>query len=174
MANKRKEKADEPHRDVEAKKNKKKADDSQAREAPVATRESKIPEGERKEGDARQVSETAKREQGASAVLSEVSQEQASAQPRKPAKLSTKQYEEELAKLHVELVKLQEWVKFKGLKIVIIFEGRDAAGKGGHHQAHHRVPESALRPSGSAGRAHRARENAMVLSALRRPPAGGR
>jgi polyphosphate kinase 2 len=49
----------------------------------------------------------------------------------KPQKLKTKFYEEELAKLQIELVKLQEWIKYKGLKVVIIFEGRDAAGKGG-------------------------------------------
>ena len=35
-----------------------------------------------------------------------------------------------MAKLHVELVKLQEWVKLKGLKVCIVFEGRDGAGKG--------------------------------------------
>ena len=46
-------------------------------------------------------------------------------------KLNSKEYEKELAKLHVELVKLQEWVKLKGLKVCIIFEGRDGAGKGG-------------------------------------------
>jgi len=46
-------------------------------------------------------------------------------------KLKTKAYDKEMAKLHVELVKLQEWVKLKGLKIVIVFEGRDGAGKGG-------------------------------------------
>ena len=40
-------------------------------------------------------------------------------------------YEKELARLQIELVKLQEWVKHKGLKVVILFEGRDAAGKGG-------------------------------------------
>ena len=40
-------------------------------------------------------------------------------------------YEAELAKLHLELVHLQEWVKKEGLKVVIIFEGRDASGKGG-------------------------------------------
>jgi len=40
-------------------------------------------------------------------------------------------YERELARLQVELVKLQMWIKHKGLKIVVIFEGRDAAGKGG-------------------------------------------
>jgi polyphosphate kinase len=46
-------------------------------------------------------------------------------------KLDTETYEEELARLHVELVKLQEWIKHKGLKVVVVFEGRDAAGKGG-------------------------------------------
>ena len=46
-------------------------------------------------------------------------------------KLPRKQYEKELAKLHVELVNLQEWVKQKRLKVCIVFEGRDGAGKGG-------------------------------------------
>jgi polyphosphate kinase 2 len=46
-------------------------------------------------------------------------------------KLSKKFYEKELVRLQIELVKLQEWVKEKGLKVVVIFEGRDAAGKGG-------------------------------------------
>lgn len=46
-------------------------------------------------------------------------------------KLKTKQYEKELARLQVELVKLQQWVVKKGLKICVIFEGRDGAGKGG-------------------------------------------
>ncbi|MCF2972380.1 polyphosphate kinase 2 [Synechococcus sp. Nb3U1] len=49
----------------------------------------------------------------------------------KRRKLSQKDYERELFPLKVELVKLQYWVKHKGLKVVIIFEGRDAAGKGG-------------------------------------------
>ncbi|MGD0097190.1 MAG: polyphosphate kinase 2 [Terracidiphilus sp.] len=40
-------------------------------------------------------------------------------------------YERELARLQVELVKLQEWIKQEGLRVVILFEGRDAAGKGG-------------------------------------------
>jgi len=47
------------------------------------------------------------------------------------AKLSRNGYEAKLSKLHAELVKLQNWVTEKGLKIVVIFEGRDAAGKGG-------------------------------------------
>ena len=46
-------------------------------------------------------------------------------------RLKKKYFEKELARLQVELVKLQYWVKEKGLKVVVIFEGRDAAGKGG-------------------------------------------
>lgn len=46
-------------------------------------------------------------------------------------KLKTKVYEKELSRLQVELVKLQYWVKHQGLQVVLIFEGRDAAGKGG-------------------------------------------
>ena len=49
----------------------------------------------------------------------------------KSKKISKKVYEKELAKLQIELVKLQRWVQNKGLKVVVIFEGRDAAGKGG-------------------------------------------
>ena len=45
--------------------------------------------------------------------------------------LSGKAYDKALKKLHVELVKLQEWVVHKGLKVCIVFEGRDGAGKGG-------------------------------------------
>jgi polyphosphate kinase 2 len=47
------------------------------------------------------------------------------------AKLDRDFYEKELERLQVELVRLQEWIKRKGLKIVVLFEGRDAAGKGG-------------------------------------------
>jgi polyphosphate kinase 2 len=46
-------------------------------------------------------------------------------------KLSKKKYEKELAQLQIELVKMQEWIRHQGLKVVVIFEGRDAAGKGG-------------------------------------------
>ncbi len=46
-------------------------------------------------------------------------------------KIPNKIYLEELGKLQIELIKLQEWVKTHGLKMVVIFEGRDAAGKGG-------------------------------------------
>ncbi|HEU4868223.1 MAG TPA: polyphosphate kinase 2 [Actinomycetota bacterium] len=46
-------------------------------------------------------------------------------------KLKDDFYFDELARLNIELVKLQEWIKAKGMKVVVIFEGRDAAGKGG-------------------------------------------
>src|SRR5262245_9008150 len=51
--------------------------------------------------------------------------------PDDDGKLSRKKYDKKLEKLHGELVKLQEWVKHEGLKICIVFEGRDGAGKGG-------------------------------------------
>ena len=46
-------------------------------------------------------------------------------------KLKRKEYERELARLHVEFVQLQQWVVHEGLKVCILFEGRDGAGKGG-------------------------------------------
>ncbi len=48
-----------------------------------------------------------------------------------PEKLPKKRYEKELRRLQIELVKLQEWIKQNGLRVVVLFEGRDAAGKGG-------------------------------------------
>ena len=50
---------------------------------------------------------------------------------KKEKKISNEEYENEIEKLHAELVKLQYWVQKKGLRIVVVFEGRDAAGKGG-------------------------------------------
>ncbi|HKX60314.1 MAG TPA: polyphosphate kinase 2, partial [Verrucomicrobiae bacterium] len=50
-------------------------------------------------------------------------------------KLTTKKYEKELRKLQARLCKLQDWVKFKGLRVIVIFEGRDGAGKGGSIRA---------------------------------------
>jgi polyphosphate kinase 2 len=51
--------------------------------------------------------------------------------PERPAKLKRRIYEQEVARLHTELVKLQEYVKAQGLRVIVVFEGRDAAGKGG-------------------------------------------
>jgi polyphosphate kinase 2 len=55
----------------------------------------------------------------------------AAAPKTKAVNLTPGLYEKELWRLHIELVKLEEWIKHKGLKLVVIFEGRDAAGKGG-------------------------------------------
>ena len=52
-------------------------------------------------------------------------------QDGKPAKLEKNEYEKELYRLQTELVKLQEWARETGARVVIVFEGRDAAGKGG-------------------------------------------
>ena len=52
-------------------------------------------------------------------------------EPEKKKKLDSDEYKELLLKLEIELVKLQEWVKANKLKVVVVFEGRDAAGKGG-------------------------------------------
>jgi polyphosphate kinase 2 len=51
--------------------------------------------------------------------------------PQERKAIDTEVYERELARLQIELVKLQEWIRAKGLKVVVLFEGRDAAGKGG-------------------------------------------
>ena len=51
--------------------------------------------------------------------------------PEKKKELGRKEYEKLLLSLETELVKLQEWVKTNRLKVVVVFEGRDAAGKGG-------------------------------------------
>ncbi|MBK5967223.1 MULTISPECIES: polyphosphate kinase 2 [Thiorhodovibrio] len=62
-------------------------------------------------------------------VLTKEAPDAASAET--PGRMTNKRYLKELRKLHEELVCLQEWVKHKGLKVCIVFEGRDGAGKGG-------------------------------------------
>ena len=46
-------------------------------------------------------------------------------------RMKRKEYEAEMSDLQAELCKLQDWVKYKGLRVIIVFEGRDTAGKGG-------------------------------------------
>ena len=53
------------------------------------------------------------------------------AEPKRAGGLSKKEYEAQLERLNIELVKWEEWIKARGLKVVALFEGRDAAGKGG-------------------------------------------
>lgn len=84
------------------------------------------------------------------------------------AKLDKKVYERELELLQIELVKLQEWVKQEKLKLVVIFEGRDAAGKGGVIKT---ITEK-LNPRVCRVVALPAPTDPMVFSALRRPSSG--
>ena len=79
--------------------------------------------------------------------------------------LNKKTYEKELARLQEELVKLQYWIKDRGLKVCVIFEGRDAAGKGGvikliSHRLNPRIARGR-----SPHRPNRARAGAVVLPA---------
>ena len=71
-----------------------------------------------------------------------------------------------MAKLHIELVKLQRWVIHEGLRVVIVFEGRDAAGKGGTIKRIVRTGQPARLSACSAAQTNRARENRTLLPTL--------
>jgi len=60
-----------------------------------------------------------------------VTKKQKPSRANSKAKMSDKEYAKELRKLQVELCKFQDWVKYKGLRVVLVMEGRDGAGKGG-------------------------------------------
>jgi polyphosphate kinase len=72
-----------------------------------------------------------KEEQKLLAATATPSGDGSSPEAQGPHKISKKEFEKEMEKLQVELVKLQEWVKYTGAKICVLFEGRDTAGKGG-------------------------------------------
>ena len=74
----------------------------------------------------------------------------AKGQKTSPAKIPNDVYEAEIFRLQTEFVKLQEWVKFSGARVVVIFEGRDGAGKGGTIK---KITEY-LNPRVEIGRAH--------------------
>ena len=95
--------------------------------------------------------------------------------PPSLTKMKNKEYTKELRKLQARLCQMQEWVKHTGQRVIIVFEGRDTAGKGGHHPRPHRTGQPAGVPGGGPARTHRARADADVLAALRGPlPGGGR
>ena len=87
--------------------------------------------GRKKGDDAGKKSKKQIKKEEESAVAWGLSSTEHEGEPQKRKKIKNDVYEKELARLQVELVKLQEWIKHKGLKVVAIFEGRDAAGKGG-------------------------------------------
>jgi polyphosphate kinase 2 len=89
-------------------------------------------------------------------------------------KLKRKDYDKELARLHVELVKLQEWVVHKGLKICIVFEGRDGAGKGGTIKAiAERVSPRVFRVVALPAPSDREKSQIYVQRYIRHFPAAG-
>jgi polyphosphate kinase len=89
-------------------------------------------------------------------------------------KLKAKGYEQELAKLHVELVKLQQWVVHKGLKVCIVFEGRDGAGKGGVIKAMtERVSPRVFRVVALTAPTEREKSQMFVQRYIRHLPAAG-
>ena len=83
-------------------------------------------------------------------------------------------YFKELLRLQRELIKLQDWVVAKKLKLVVIFEGRDSAGKGGAIKRVTQRLNPRVVPRRGAARPDRARAQPVVLPALRAAPAGRR
>jgi polyphosphate kinase 2 len=89
-------------------------------------------------------------------------------------KLKRKNYETELRKLQVELCRLQEWVKYQGLRIVILFEGRDAAGKGGTIKAiTERVSPRVFRVVALPAPSEREKTQLFIQRYIQQFPAGG-
>src|SRR5271168_3968640 len=98
---------------------------------------------------------------------------EASESDAKP-KLKRKEYEEEIAKLHVELVKLQFWVKRTGTRIIVLFEGRDGAGKGGVIKAiTERVSPRVFRVAALPAPTEREKSQMYVQRYIRHLPAAG-
>ena len=89
-------------------------------------------------------------------------------------KLDNKAYERELARLHAELVKLQLWVVAKGLKVCVVFEGRDGAGKGGVIKAiTERVSPRVFRVVALPAPTEREKSQMYIQRYMRHFPAGG-
>jgi polyphosphate kinase 2 len=89
-------------------------------------------------------------------------------------KLGRREYDKELERLHVELVKLQEWVLHKGLRVCVVFEGRDGAGKGGTIKAiTERVSPRVFRVIALAAPTEREKSQMYVQRYLPHLPAAG-
>jgi polyphosphate kinase len=89
-------------------------------------------------------------------------------------KLKPKEYDTELSRLHVELVRLQEWVKHKGLKVCVVFEGRDGAGKGGTIKAiTERVSPRVFRVVALPAPTEREKSQMYLQRYIKHLPAGG-
>jgi polyphosphate kinase len=93
----------------------------------------------------------------------------------KNGQLKRKKYERELRRLQAELCKLQEWVKYKGLRAIVVFEGRDAAGKGGTIRAlTERVSPRVFRLVALPAPSDREKSQMYVTALFTAFPVGGR
>ncbi len=89
-------------------------------------------------------------------------------------RLKRKEYEKEMSRLHAELCKLQDWVRYKGLRVIVIFEGRDAAGKGGTIRAiTERVSPRVFRVVALPAPSDREKSQAYVQRYIQHFPAAG-
>src|ERR1700751_5594405 len=89
-------------------------------------------------------------------------------------KMKRKAYEKELRKLQVELCNLQDWVKDKGARVIVVFEGRDAAGKGGTIKAiSERVSPRVFRVVALPARSDREKTQMFMQRYIRQFPAAG-
>jgi polyphosphate kinase 2 (PPK2 family) len=89
-------------------------------------------------------------------------------------RMDKRDYEDQLEALQVELVKFHAWVRDTGQRIAVVFEGRDAAGKGGSIKRVRENLNPRVRRCRGAAETHRPRGGAVVFPALRAPPARGR
>ena len=89
-------------------------------------------------------------------------------------RIKTSDYEKDKALLQVELLKVQKWVKDSGKKVVVLFEGRDAAGKGGAIKRFMEHLNPRVGTGRGTGETHGCRADPMVFPALYQPPALGR
>ena len=88
--------------------------------------------------------------------------------------LKRKQYEKELRRLQAELCRLQDWVKYKGLRVIVVFEGRDGAGKGGTIRAIvERVSPRVFRPVALPAPSDREKSQMYIQRYLPHFPAAG-
>jgi polyphosphate kinase 2 len=91
-----------------------------------------------------------------------------------PEKIGRKEYDKELERLHVELVKLQQWVVHEGKKVCIVFEGRDGAGKGGTIKAiTERVSPRVFRVTALPAPTEREKSQMYIQRYLKHFPAAG-
>ena len=88
--------------------------------------------------------------------------------------LKRKQYEKELRRLQAELCRLQDWVKYKGLRVIVVFEGRDGAGKGGTIRAiRERVSPRVFRPVALPAPSDREKSQMYIQRYIPHFPAAG-